>query len=428
LLLEGGDIQQLLAQVRTEHGPAARIVAADRVRATGLTGLFSRERYELTIEVADVTAMSMTAIDMAAIDMTAIDMAAIDRGDLSSATTAATSPADALVALVEAQERQLLPYVDSDVPASTGAAPQVAHETGAATTAFAEVLSGFGAPAWKVPVVSGGTAVTPAPTTPQVAPPRRPVVIAPPAATPAPRPVVAPDVPDTPLIPRYQPVRLPADAPLATVLAHLGLPKQLEERVSGVDSYRAIVKVLKLLPEAPKPPARAGQVLVVVGELHRALAVARTVSESLRLTPARMVLAAASCAGTGIHPSRRLVSPEHAVKRIAKLRRTADLPIIVVVDTPADGSGTEWARSIRESFDAAAVWAVVDATGKTADSARRLADIGHVDAIAAYACASTGDPATVLQLGVPVALLDGRIASPHVWADLLCRRLEEVVD
>jgi hypothetical protein len=139
------------------------------------------------------------------------------------------------------------------------------------------------------------------------------------------------------------------------------------------------------------------------------------------------VLAAASCAGTGIHPSRRLAGPEHAAKRIAKLRRTADMPIVVVVEAPADGSGTEWSRSIIESVDAAAVWGVVDATGKTADSARRLADIGHVDAIAAYACAATGDPATVLQLGVPVALLDGRVATPHVWADLLCRRLEEVV-
>jgi hypothetical protein len=484
LLLEGSDIQELLAQVRAEHGSGARIVAADRVRPTGLTGLFSRERYELTIEVADSAETGTGA-------------PAVGTGKAAPGTAAAGtagSPADALIALVEAQERQLLPHLGADesgatepVPAApVPAAPAASAPTASAPTAptasalgapvtaasgsagaaagpsaspnaFAEVLSGFGAPGWKVPVVTGGTTVMPAPTTPTPAE-RPPVVVAPPAATPTPPkaaatppkaaatpPMAVPAAaannaaalqaavaqaaaPDAPLIPRYQPVRLPADAPLKTVLSHLGLPEQLGDRVTGADSYRAIVKVLRLLPEAPKPSSRAGEVLVIAGELRGALAVARTVSESLRLAPARIVLAAASCAGTGIHPSRRLTGPEHAVKRIAKLRRVADAPIIVVVDMPADGIGTEWARSIVESCDAAAVWGVINATGKTADSARRLADIGRVDAIAAYACAATGDPATVLQLGVPVALLDGRVATPHVWADLLCRRLEEVVE
>jgi hypothetical protein len=201
----------------------------------------------------------------------------------------------------------------------------------------------------------------------------------------------------------------------------------LAELVTGFDSYREIVRVIKLLPEAPKV-TRAGEVLVIAGELHRALEVARTVAEALGLPPARIALAAASCKGTGIHPSRRMKDPEYTARRIARLRRKADLPIVVVVDVPTDGSGTERARSIIERCDAAAIWGVTDATRKTADSARRLADIGRVDAIAAYGCAETDDPATVLQLGIPVAMIDARVATPRLWAELLCRRLEEVVE
>jgi hypothetical protein len=417
LLLEGTNIQQLLAQVRAEHGPAAKIVAADRIRPTGLAGLFSPQRYELTIEVAD-----HSPTERPGLPSTATAAASTANG------AGAVSPADALVALVEAQERQLLSYVGPDESAAADDAMQAAQEVGARTAVFADVLSDFGAPAWSVPVVSGlADPADPAPVMPPVAAPPISATPAQPTAAPI-QPAITPEAQDAPLIPRYEPVRLSADAPLPTVLSHLGLPEQLRDRVTGFDSYRAIVKVLKLLPAAPTAPMRAGEVLVVVGELRGALSVARTVGESLRLTAARTVLAAASCAGTGIHPSRRLTGPEHAAKRIAKLRRNADMPIVVVVDIPADGSGTEWARSIIESLDATAVWGVVDATRKTADSARRLADIGHVDAIAAHASAATGDPAAVLQLGVPVAMLDGRVATPHVWADLLCRRLEEVIE
>jgi hypothetical protein len=37
----------------------------------------------------------------------------------------------------------------------------------------------------------------------------------------------------------------------------------------------------------------------------------------------------------------------------------------------------------------------------------------------------TADPATVLAVDVPVALLDGRPATPRGWAALLCDRLIE---
>jgi hypothetical protein len=464
LLLEGNDIQELLARVRAEHGPAARIVSADRVRATGMAALFARERYELTIELAEGSATdtrglpSSTTAALTQLTTTTTMTTTASAAGAATVPAGATSPADTLIAMVEARERELRPYLGPDESAAADSAMQAAQEVSAGAAAFAEVLTGYGVPAWKVPVVSTTAApghADPAAAGPKaVAPITAPVivksdvaepVIAQPA-TPA-QDFTTPDfttpdfttpdftTPDfttpaeaaAPLIPRYEPDRLPYYASLPTALTRLGMPIQLVNLISGFDSYREIVRVIKLLPEAPTATG-AGEVLVIAGELRSALEVARTVAESLDLPATRVALAAASCKGTGIHPSRRMKGPEYSARRITRLRRKADLPIIVVVDVPADGSGTEWANSIIEHCDATAIWGVADATRKTADSARRLADIGRVDAIAACGCAETDDPATVLQLGIPVAMIDGRTATPTTWAELLCRRLEEVME
>jgi flagellar biosynthesis GTPase FlhF len=51
LLLEGSDLQELLAEVRGTHGEAARVVRAERIRSGGVAGFFSKERYEVTVEM-----------------------------------------------------------------------------------------------------------------------------------------------------------------------------------------------------------------------------------------------------------------------------------------------------------------------------------------------------------------------------------------
>ncbi|WP_432491067.1 hypothetical protein [Kineococcus auxinigenes] len=51
LLLEGPDLQELLAQVRETHGDAARVLRAERIRSGGVAGFFSKERYEVTVEM-----------------------------------------------------------------------------------------------------------------------------------------------------------------------------------------------------------------------------------------------------------------------------------------------------------------------------------------------------------------------------------------
>ena len=49
LLLEGPDIDELLVRVRSEHGPDARIVHAERKLVGGFAGFFAKLRYEVAV-------------------------------------------------------------------------------------------------------------------------------------------------------------------------------------------------------------------------------------------------------------------------------------------------------------------------------------------------------------------------------------------
>jgi hypothetical protein len=205
-------------------------------------------------------------------------------------------------------------------------------------------------------------------------------------------------------------------------LRALGVPGNLADRAVGRDPYTAIVRALGMLPAPATAPSRAGEILVIAGELHGSLDVARTAAKRLRIDPASILVAGPTLAGTGLHTSRRMSGPVEAAKRAARLH-SSDTPHLVVVDAPIEGDNGTWAHAVAEELGASAVWALVDATRKTADVARHLRGLGIVDAIAVHGTAATADPASVLSLGVPVALLDGRRATPQAWAALLCDRL-----
>ncbi|MFD3444986.1 hypothetical protein ACFDTO_10355 [Microbacteriaceae bacterium 4G12] len=51
LRLEGKSIEELKARVLEEHGPAARIVAAERITVGGVAGFFAKRHFEVSVEV-----------------------------------------------------------------------------------------------------------------------------------------------------------------------------------------------------------------------------------------------------------------------------------------------------------------------------------------------------------------------------------------
>jgi hypothetical protein len=135
-----------------------------------------------------------------------------------------------------------------------------------------------------------------------------------------------------------------------------------------------------------------------------------------------LLLAAPSTAGTGLHSSRLISTPEVAESRVEKLH-SADQPWIVVLDAPVGGTDPLWVNDMCDAIGATAVWSIVDATRKTADTARHLRTLGEVEALVVHGVELTADPASVLGLDLPIYSLDGKPATPHAWAAMLCARI-----
>ena len=93
------------------------------------------------------------------------------------------------------------------------------------------------------------------------------------------------------------------------------------------------------------------------------------------------------------------------------------------MDAPVGGTDPLWVNEMCDAIGATAVWAIVDATRKTADTARHLRTLGEVEALVVHGVELTADPASVLGLDLPIFSLDGKPATPHAWAAMLCARI-----
>lgn len=61
LLLEGQNLEALILRARKEYGPGARVVRAEKVRSGGVLGFFTREHFELTVELSDADIREVAA-------------------------------------------------------------------------------------------------------------------------------------------------------------------------------------------------------------------------------------------------------------------------------------------------------------------------------------------------------------------------------
>jgi hypothetical protein len=152
------------------------------------------------------------------------------------------------------------------------------------------------------------------------------------------------------------------------------------------------------------------------------VAVGRHLLDQIGVPENHLLLAAESTAGTGLHSSRLISSREGAESRAEKLHN-ADQAWVVVMDAPVGGTDPLWVNEMCDAIGATAVWAIVDATRKTADTARHLRTLGEVEALVVHSVDITADPASVLGLDLPIYSLDGKAATPHVWAAMLCARI-----
>jgi hypothetical protein len=183
----------------------------------------------------------------------------------------------------------------------------------------------------------------------------------------------------------------------------------------------ALLDALADLPMAPALPVGRGTVLAVVGEKAAALDIARELAVDLRLHPDDVVICSPR-RSRDASDALELTSVQDADEHRRSWRRRFQ-PTIVVIDAAPVGRNRGWARDMLSALEPTSAWGVTDATRKLEDVVAWSEDLGGLDAMAVTNLADTVTPASVLHLGVPVALLDGEPASPELWADILMERL-----
>ncbi|GAA2504467.1 hypothetical protein Ahu01nite_040760 [Winogradskya humida] len=205
-------------------------------------------------------------------------------------------------------------------------------------------------------------------------------------------------------------------------LMKVGMPEELAGQIVGGDTYAGVLSVLASRPMAPGVPDAPGEILVLAGDFDHAVPIGKRLCEQSGIDQAHLLMGGPTAAGTGMHSSRILGDPETARTKAEKLQ-SADHAWIVVVDATVGRTDPIWVTDMCAAIGATAVWAVVDATRKTADTARHLRALGDVEALVVHGVDITSDPATVLGLDLPIVSLDGKPATPHSWAAMLCARI-----
>lgn len=471
LLLEGTDLEALIVRVHGEIGPTAKVVKAERVRTGGVAGFFAKERFELTVEVPDEVAYvpgplvtpgsrgpvgsagggSVGTVPGSAARWSGGDDAArraeVDAG------TAEVQPVgiDALLAAADAADRHGAPRGDSPddeiAPVSTeqdtfasilDSVRQLASETrqadeaAAAAAASTGPATGLGAAA----AASGGTAAagaaafgaaaTAGPVPAGPTPPlgqtsaRRSNPWARKTTPSGPTPVVL----DKEVRPAEFVVVRTTGASIPELL-QVGVPRRLLSELPAGQGTYPLSQVLSRVPRAPAVVREPASVVVVAGQGEQVVEAARLIARRIGVPDSGIALAGRLDPQTGYGP---WVITGMSARRLRAATVESEAPLVVALGVGADASDWTIASSLVASFDPDQVWAVVEADRSLADARRWMTAVGQhrpFDALAARNVSSTSQPAAILELGVPVGLLDGFAASALVWAALLDEHLDD---
>jgi hypothetical protein len=437
--LDGPDLEELLVRARHEYGSDVRIVKADKVRVGGVGGFFAREHYELSVEVDELPlttqaipahspfqaqAQAQTPPQRTTISrpVSLLDLAdAISDREVETRqgvgrSAASTHPSKGL-SLQSYSPSGLTGDDDDDEVTFTPGLPTShlapAPSSGPALStdgaSFASILAGL----------TESVAERPAP-----AP--KPIVVPEPEAVVAVRPVIVEQAVERPT------PKTPARTQRAAVaqqlslrdLRDVGLPSDLLPARADGDLLGVLVAALRALPKVPEMPSGPGDIFAVVGEGEAAWDAGVQLARSLDLDERSVVYVTAGHAPAKVAPARRITAIDQLSTRADRWRKRTT-PTVAVVDAPMTVKAARWNRQALATLDAEAVWLVVPATRKTDDVAKWASRLGRADGLVVTDVDASSDPASVLQLGFPVAWLDGRPATPGAWAGLIVDRLVE---
>jgi hypothetical protein len=381
---EGSDLESVLEEVRTRFGDTVTVVEANRLRKGGIGGFFARERFEVVVDVVDDSSPTELPAEYG--------------------LEATEDFTDRLLSMADG-------VTDGDAPARGDATARVSTEQPEFAAVLDSITRHMGGPAAPV-----APTPDPAPTGPAVG-----------DAIPYPNPFAG-----TLSASRPAPVPAPAAAAVpgvdARMLARVGLPEDIRRAAvtnpsppTGTDPSAWLVGLLTDLPVPERLPQGPGSVIVIAGSREPALLLARQITAELGLDPAGLLIASPGYKGRAIPVDRRLPGVEAAAEARSSWRRRPR-PTVVVVDAPLGRPG-EWARRVIDALEPTMVWGAVEATRKPEDLFEWSEQLGGFDALGVTDLDGTVSPAAVLQCGIPVGRLEGRPATPLLWATLLAPRL-----
>jgi hypothetical protein len=357
---EGKNLESVLEEVRTRFGDTVTIVEANRLRKGGVGGFFAKERFEVVVDVNDEDGPTEVPAEYG--------------------LEATEDFCDRLLSMAD--------EVSDEAPAPPMPKPTVSTEQ----RDFSAVLNSITRHMDAQPVA-------------------QPVAQ---SAAPA--------------------VRIPVPEPKPPIdnraLARIGLPEDLRRAAlthpapaAGADPSLWLVSLLQNLPQPAPMPRGQGAVIVVAGARDAALELARSIVDELGLDDESFLIASPGYSGRArpIPGHRRLHDAEAAAEARRSWRRRIR-PTVVAVEAPAGRPGP-WARRVIDALEPTMVWAAVDASRKPEDLFDWSEQLGGFDALSVRELDNTISPAAVLQCGIPVGRLEGRQATPLLWALLLAPRL-----
>ena len=426
LLLDGEDLAGLMHRVRTEMGPGAVVVKAERVRTGGIAGFFAKEHFELTVEVPEpprtriprrsplpVPAPSPAAAAGLSALLEAADAAEVREQAGGLGVLASGAAPDAHQVPAEP--------AGSGAPAAPAASPRVSTDADTFASLLASIDDMSAAPTDAPVPPAAPTAAEPANAAvaarvqPQARFAARGAVV---------RPMNFGPIHRGPTADVGAPVPVPrAGGGDRRALLALGVPAALLGE-GPLDEPRPLSELLANLGRPPTLLRTPGAIVAVVGDSAQALAVAAQMALRLGLDPHEVALAGEMEAVAG--HGRRLLSPAAAARHRARIADGGQVSIVAIGVPLAPEDWPTAARFLAELGPDQA-WAVVDARRKPADLLAWLRAVGRTrpfDVVAASGVHETQEPGTVLGLGLPVGWIDGLPTTPVVWAAVLSERLD----
>lgn len=386
---EGTDVEALLDEVHKELGPDAQIVEANKLRKGGLGGFFARETFEIVAEPGVSPAAGDTsAIRMPHADRTVDEEPAGGAPDGPALSTESASFAEILDRLARDTIEDEDP--DPDDPPAVVARPAVlrrnaADARGAYTQPEPVALAAQGARVHEWPSLEDLEARD------------------------------RDTAPAAPVVPARS-------AGERSPLVRLGLPAALVPQPgSGRDVQVALARRLQALPTAPEIPTAPGSVIAIVGNGTESVRVARRLASELSVDPDDVVVASRAN-DEQLPPWLHVADAGSAAQRRRAWWRRGRLTLVAVDNTETTDDAA-WTRGVLDAIEPTLAWGVVDATRKPEDVAAWADKLGALDAIALENIRATVSPAAILHVGIPVASIDGRRATPERWAQVLATRL-----